>query len=101
MPPNNPDLNPADYSIFENLSQNCINIKGLGICKTRRIYWKKYEQLPQYEIDAYMYINQFRYRLLKVIDVAGKHILNIFSRTTVLSKMCDCCLSLHVGIVKS
>ena len=23
-------------------------------------------------------INQFRYRLLKVIEVAGKHILNIF-----------------------
>ena len=34
MPPNNPDLNPVDYSILENLSHNCINIKGLGICNT-------------------------------------------------------------------
>ena len=38
MPPNNPDLNPADYSILENLSQR---VYGLGICNTRRIYWKK------------------------------------------------------------
>ena len=34
MPPNNRDLNPADYSILENLSKDCINIKGLGICDT-------------------------------------------------------------------
>ena len=43
---------------------------------------KKREQLPQYESDVCM-INQFRYRLLKVIEVAGKHILNIFSRFAV------------------
>ena len=40
-------------------------------------YWK----LPQYEIDAC--INQFRHRLHKVIEVAGKHILNNFSRIAV------------------
>ena len=39
---------------------------------------EKREELPQYEMDAC--INQFSYRLLKVIKVAGKHILNIFSR---------------------
>ena len=62
--------------------KDCIYIKGLGICNTRRIYWKKKrEELPQYEIDAC--INRFRYRLLKVIEVAGKHILNIFSRFAV------------------
>ena len=42
---------------------------------------EKREELPQYESDAF--INQFRYRLLKVIEVAGKHILNIFSRFAV------------------
>ena len=58
MPPNNPDLNPADYSILENLSQ--------------RLYK---QELPQYESDAC--INQFRYHILKVTEIAGKHILNI------------------------
>ena len=33
---------------------------------------EKWEELPQYEIDAC--INQFRRRIRKVIDVAGKHI---------------------------
>ena len=37
---------------------------------------EKREELSQYESDAC--INQFRRRLLKVIEVAGKHILNIF-----------------------
>ena len=39
--------------------------------------WK----LPQYEIDAC--INQFRHRLRKIIEVAGKHILNNVSKTAV------------------
>ena len=42
---------------------------------------EKQKVLPQYESDSC--INQFRYRLLKVIEVAGKHILNIFSRFAV------------------
>ena len=42
---------------------------------------EKRKELPQYESD--LCINQFRYRLLKVIEVAGKHILNIFSRFAV------------------
>ena len=42
---------------------------------------EKREELPQYESDAC--INLFKYRLLKVIEVAGKHILNIFSRFAV------------------
>ena len=40
------------------------------------ILGEKRKELPQYESDSG--INQFRYRLLKVIEVAGKHILNIF-----------------------
>ena len=49
---------------------------------------EKREELPPYEIDAC--INQFRHRLRKVIEVAGKHILNNFSRIAVLGEMCDC-----------
>ena len=39
-------------------------------------------ELPPYGIDAC--INQFRHRLRKVIEVAGKHILNNFSRIIVV-----------------
>ena len=42
---------------------------------------KKREELPPYESEAC--INQLRYCLLKVIEVTGKHILNIFSRFAV------------------
>ena len=44
--------------------------------------------LPQYEIDAC--INQIRHSLRKVIEVAGKHILNNCSKIAVLGEMCDC-----------
>ena len=79
MPPNNPDLNPADYSIFENLSQRLYRHHRIrDMQHLKDVLEEKREELPQYESDAC--INQFRYRLLKVIEVAGKHILNIFSR---------------------
>ena len=42
---------------------------------------EKREELPQYESDAC--INLFRYCLLKLIEIAGKPILNIFSRFAV------------------
>ena len=82
MPPNNPDLNPADYSILENLSQNlCKHQRIRDMQHLKDLLEEKREELPQYESDAC--INQFRYRLRKVIEVAGKHILNIFSRFAV------------------
>ena len=82
MLPNNTDLNPADYSILENLSQRLYKHQMIRDMQ-HLIYWKKEkrEELPQYESDAC--INLFRYRLLKVIEVAGKHKLNIFSRYAV------------------
>ena len=49
---------------------------------------EKRKKLPPCEINAC--INQFRLRLRKVIKVAGKHILNNFSRIAVLGEMCDC-----------
>ena len=49
---------------------------------------EKREELPPYEIDAC--INQFRHCLRKVIEVAGKHILNNFSGIAVLGEMSDC-----------
>ena len=82
MPPNNPDMNPADYSILENLSQRLYKHQMIrDMQHPKDLLEEKQEELPQYESDAC--INQFRYRLLKVIEVAGKHILNIFSRFTV------------------
>ena len=82
MPPNNPDLNPADYSILENLSQRLYKHQRIrDMQHLKDVLEETREELPQCESDAC--INQFRYRLLKVIEVAGKHILNIFFRFAV------------------
>ena len=73
MPPNN--LNPADYSILENLAQKLYKHQRIrDMQHLKDLLEEKREELPQYESDAC--INQFRYRLLKVIEVAGKHIIN-------------------------
>ena len=82
MSPNSPDLNPADYSILEYLSQRLYKHQRIrNMQHLKDLLEEKREELPQYESDAC--INLFRYRLLKVIEVAGKHILNIFSRFAV------------------
>ena len=82
IPPNNSDLNPADYSILENLSQKLYKHQKIrDMQHLKDLLEEKRNELPQYESDAC--INQFRYRLLKVIEVASKHILNIFSRFAV------------------
>ena len=72
----------TDYSILENLSQRLYKHQRIrDMQHLKDLLETKREELPQYESDAY--INQFRYRLLKVIEVAGKPILNIFSRFAV------------------
>ena len=82
MPPNNPDLNPADYSILENLSQRLYKHQRIrDVQHLMDLLEETREELPQYDSDAC--INQFRYRLLKVIEVAGKHLLNIVFRFAV------------------
>ena len=82
MPPNNPDMNPAGYSILENLSKRLYKHQRIrDMQHLKDLLEEKREELRQYKSDAC--INQFRYRLLKVIQVAGKHILNIFSRFAV------------------
>ena len=82
MPPNNPDMNPGDYSIFENLAQRLYKHQRIrDMQHLKDLLEEKREELPQYESDTC--INQFKYRLLKVIEVAGKHILNIFSQFAV------------------
>ena len=82
MPPINSNMNPADYSILENLSQRLYKHQRIrDMQHLKDLLEEKREKLRQYESDAC--INQFRYRLLKVIEVAGKHILNIFSRFAV------------------
>ena len=82
MPPTNPDLNPVDYSILENLSQRLYKHQRIkDMQHLKELLEEKREELPQYKSDAGL--NQFRYCLLKVIEVAGKHILNNFSRFAV------------------
>ena len=95
MPPNNPDLNPADYSILENLSQSLYKHQRIrDMQHLKDLLEEKREELPQYESDAC--ISQFRYRLLKVIEVAGKTQIEHFFLDLLLNKMCDCCLSWHI-----
>ena len=80
---------PVDYSILENLSQRVYEHQGIkDMQHLKELLEEKREELPSYEIDAC--INQFRHRLRKVIKVAGKHILNNFSRIAILGEMCDC-----------
>ena len=80
--PENKPPDPADYSNLENLSQRLYKHPRIrDMQHIKDLLEEKREELPQYESDAC--INQFRYRLLKVIEVAGKHILNIFSRFAV------------------
>ena len=79
MPPNNPDLNPADYSILENLSQRLYKHKRIrDMQHLKDLFEEKRDELPQYESNVC--INQFRYRLLKVIEVACRqtHIEHFF-----------------------
>ena len=97
MPPNNPDLKPADYSILVNLSQRLYKYQMIrDMQHLKDLLEEKREELPQYESDAC--INQFRYRLLKLIEIAGKPILNIFLHL-LSNEMCDCCLSWHVQVI--
>ena len=84
-----PEPRPVDYSILENLSQRVYKHPRIrDMQHMKDLLEEKREELPPYEIDAC--INQFRHGLPKVTEVAGKHILNIFSRIAVLGEMCDC-----------
>ena len=82
MTPNNPDLKNADYSILVNLSRRLYKHQMIrDMQHMKDLLEEKREELSQYESDAC--INLFRYRLLKLIEIAGKPILNIFSRFAV------------------
>ena len=55
MPPNNPDLNPAEYSILENLSQRLYKHKRIrDMQHLKDLLEEKREELPQYESDAFI-----------------------------------------------
>ena len=82
MPPNNPDLNPADYSILENLSQRLYKHQRIrDMQHLKDLLEEKQEELPQYERVMHASISLDIVYL--VMEVAGKHILNIFSRFAV------------------
>ena len=70
-PPNSPDLNPVDYSILDNFSQRVFKHQRIREKQQlKSLLEEKWEELPQYEIDAC--IDQFRYLLRKVIEVASR-----------------------------
>ena len=49
MPPNNPDLNPVDYSILENLSQRLYKHQRImDMQHLKDLLEEKREELPQY-----------------------------------------------------
>ena len=78
-----PDPRPVYYSILEKLSQRVYKHQRIrDMQHPKDLLEAKRKELPPYEIDAC--INQFRHRLRKVIEVAGKHILHNFSRVAVL-----------------
>ena len=78
MPPNNPDLNPADYSILENLAQRLYKHQRIREMQhLKDLLEEKREELPQYESDAC--IDQFRYRLLSYRSSRQTHIEHFFS----------------------
>ena len=53
MPPNNPDLNPADYSILENLSQRLYKHQGIrDMQHLKDLLEEKRKELHQYESDS-------------------------------------------------
>ena len=74
MPQNNPDLNPADYSILENLAQRLYKHQRIrDMQHLKDLLEEKREELPQYQSDAC--INQFRYRLLSYRSSRQTHIM--------------------------
>ena len=82
MPPNNPDMNSADYSILENLSRRLYKHQKIrDMQHLNNLLEEKREELPQYESDAC--INQFKISFTKIYRSSSKHILNIFSRFAV------------------
>ena len=76
-PPNSPDLNPVDFSIWSILQQNVFRgapITTLDQLKKRlKEEWKK---LPQDQINRA--IDSFRPRLHKVVECEGRHIDKYF-----------------------
>ena len=75
-PCNSPNWNPVHYSIWGNLSQRGYKHQRIRERFLKYLLEEKWEELPQYEIDACN--NQFRRRIRKVIEVAGKHIKSLF-----------------------
>ena len=68
MPPNNPDLNPAEYSILENLAQRLYKHQRIrDMQHLKDLLEEKREELPQYESDTF--INQAKCVLVVYHDM--------------------------------
>ena len=84
-PPNSPDLNPVDYSIWEALQQlvyRCRRIRDVEYLK--EVLQTCWEQIGQDVIDRA--IRQFHKRLSLIVATDGGH--NSTSLTTVLGATC-------------
>lgn len=75
-PPNSPDLNPVDYSVWQNLSSLVYTQRIRDVDHLRQRILSAWDEFPQEHIDAA--IDQFRLRLNKVIHVKGGHIEQFF-----------------------
>ena len=72
-PPNSPDLNPVDYSIWGVLERNVYRGRKITDLETlKTAITEEWRKIPQETIDAC--IDVFRSRLRRVIDAEGRHI---------------------------
>jgi len=68
-PPNSPDLNPVDYSIWRALQQLVCNRRIWDVVHPKEVVQTCYEQIGQDVIDRA--IGQFRKRLSLVVATGG------------------------------
>jgi hypothetical protein len=75
-PSNFPDLNPVDYCVWGILENMVYKTKIRNRDHLRQVLEECWESFPQDSIDKA--IDQFRPRLRKVIEVEGKHTVQLF-----------------------
>jgi len=76
-PPNSPDLNPVDYSIWETLQQLVYRRRRIrNVQHLKEFLQTCWEQIGQDVIDCA--IGQFRKRLSLVVATGGGHIEHRF-----------------------
>jgi hypothetical protein len=75
-PPNSPDLNPVDYAIWGALQQRVYTHKPRNVEELQQAILEEWDRLSQNLITAS--IDQWRKRLLQVVNNGGGHIEHLF-----------------------